>query len=308
MFTETTRKISVPGGEVTVIACIPEDAEKRARTPLIVVHGGPGGNHDVHKHYYGSTAHDRPVYFYDQLGSAASPAPFSENLTVLDRFIEELHAILDSQGIEKAIVLGHSFGGAIAADFALAHPERTAAVIFSSPLLSTPRWIADQQRLLAAMPPEIQDTIRNHLEAGTTGDPAYQAAEKEIYKRHYCRLEPWPEIVEASNKKTNVEVYVAMWGVSEFVCTGTLKDYDRFSDLHRLSMPVLLTCGRHDEATPETMAEASALIPDSRLHVFEHSGHLPMAEETENYCRVITSFMSSLPRKQPVQRLAAFCL
>jgi proline iminopeptidase len=97
-----------------------------------------------------------------------------------------------------------------------------------------------------------------------------------------------------------------MWGVSEFVCTGTLKDYDRFPDLHRLSMPVLLTCGRYDEATPETMAEASAIIPRSRLHIFEKSAHLPMAEETEIYCRVIKEFADSLVTLMP--NPAVFCL
>jgi proline iminopeptidase len=185
MFTQNAQKILIPGGEVTLISCIPVDRAKAMRTPLVVVHGGPGGNHDVHKHYLGHLANEHPIYFYDQLGSALSPAVFSSDLIVMDRFVEELRAVLDSQKIGKAIVLGHSWGGAVATDFALTYPERVEGIILSSPLLSTPRWIADQHRHLAMMPQDIQDTVNHHLAAGTTGDLAYQAAEREVYKRHF---------------------------------------------------------------------------------------------------------------------------
>lgn len=295
MFAEQKRKVPVPGGKVTVVSCVPEDPDRAERTPLVIMHGGPGGNHDVYRHYLEPVAADRPVYFYDQLGSASSPAPLTQQLIDPARFTEELAAVMDDAGIDKAILLGHSWGACIATGFALAYPERTAAVILSSPLLSTSRWIADANRLLTSLPQDMQDAIRIHETAGTTDDPAYQAADKEFSRRHYCRLDPLPEVVGTSSKKTNVEIYKAMWGVSEFVCTGILKDYDRFPDFHRLTMPVLLTCGRHDEATPETVAAAASLMPDGRIHVYENSAHVPMAEETENYCRVITYFMDSLP-------------
>ncbi len=82
-----------------------------------------------------------------------------------------------------------------------------------------------------------------------------------------------------------------MWGPSEFHATGTLKDYDRTSQLGELELPVLLTAGRYDEATPETTEWYQTLIPGSELVIFEESAHTTMLDEAESYVEVVRGFL-----------------
>jgi proline iminopeptidase len=289
---EDTKKISVPGGNITAFHIY--TSKTKHALPLVYVHGGPGGNCDLAKHYLRDLASERPLIFYDQLGSYHSPAPISDELIKPERFAQELHEVFNAFSLEHACLIGHSWGACIAIDFALAQPGRTTGLILSSPLISTPRWIADARLLLSNMPEEAQAIIKHHEDAGTTIDPAYQSAADIFYKRHFCRLDPWPQSILDSFSKTNRALYKKMWGPAEFTCKGTLKDYDRFPDLHKLSMPVLLTAGRYDEARPETMEDAAREIPNSRLVIFEDSAHVPYIEESNAFREAIANFARNL--------------
>ncbi len=83
-----------------------------------------------------------------------------------------------------------------------------------------------------------------------------------------------------------------MWGPSEFTCTGTLRDYERFERLAEIAAPTLWLCGRHDEARPETLALYQQQIPGSRLHVFENSAHMSYLEEPDEFLRVVRAFLA----------------
>ena len=83
----------------------------------------------------------------------------------------------------------------------------------------------------------------------------------EYYRRYLCRMDPWPEAMDRSHEESSGEVYVEMWGPTEFHATGNLRDYDRTGRLHEISVPTLFTCGRYDEATPQTTASYQQLLP-----------------------------------------------
>jgi proline iminopeptidase len=115
----------------------------------------------------------------------------------------------------------------------------------------------------------------------------------EFYRRHLCRLDWFIEAVEQSlrNGEGMPPVYQSMAGPSEFTITGTLKDYDCTPQLHRLTLPTLLTCGRYDEIPPETTAWYQSLIRNSEMMVFEQSAHMPHLEETEAYIGAVQDFL-----------------
>jgi proline iminopeptidase len=83
-----------------------------------------------------------------------------------------------------------------------------------------------------------------------------------------------------------------MWGPNEFTPTGSLADFDRTDVLDRIACPTLFTCGRHDEATPESTAFYASLVPGSRVEVFEDSAHVAFHEETERYLEVLEAFLT----------------
>ncbi|SEO94542.1 proline iminopeptidase-family hydrolase [Paenibacillus sp. OV219] len=281
--------IDVPGGKVWYTR-LTEDGGNG--TPLVVLHGGPGNTHGALKFALGALANERPVIFYDQLGSGNSERPTDVSLWKTDRFIDELVCIREALGLAEIHVLGHSWGTMLAASYLIERkPEGVRSVIFSSPCLSSALWKQDADRLIAQLPDDVQQTIVLHEEQGTTDSEAYQAAMKVYYDRHVLRLDPVPEIVKLSRPKGNKEVYMTMWGPSEFCPTGNLKHYDVTPQLHEITIPSLFLCGRYDEATPEATQHYQSLVPGADFHVFEESSHMSYMEETDEYLQEVRQFL-----------------
>lgn len=281
--------IEVPGGRVWYNLLGGEHCEK---TPLIVLHGGPGNTHDPLQSVLHALADERPVIFYDQLGSGYSDRPADDSLWTTERFVDELMAIREALDLRELHILGHSWGTMLAAAYLVDRkPAGVKSVIFSSPCLSAARWKEDADRLLAQLPTDVQETIARHEAAGTTDDPAYQEAMKAYYKRHVCRIDPLPAVMAESRPRGNQEIYLKMWGPSEFCPTGTLKTFDHTPRLHEIDIPALFVCGRYDEATPEATGYYQSLVPGAALHVFENSSHVSYLEESEAYLKTVRAFL-----------------
>ncbi|WP_078596718.1 proline iminopeptidase-family hydrolase [Evansella clarkii] len=263
---------------------------KQENTPVIILHGGPGSSHysmqglDV-------LAEERPVIFYDQLGCGNSDRPDDESLWKLDRFTDELAKVREALNLKKVHILGHSWGTTLAAAYLLSGVTGVQSVIFSSPCLSAPKWAEDQEHNRKLLPEDVQKILRECEISGRTDSEEYKEATKEFNRHFVCRLDPLPEILIEGAPYRGTNVYQTMWGPSEFYVTGNLKEFDCTRELRNISVPSLYTCGRYDEATPESTGYYSSLTPVSFVHVFEHSAHMPYLEETEEYIKVIGSFL-----------------
>lgn len=260
--------------------------------PVIILHGGPGSSHwSLQNLNVLSTI--RPVILYDQLGCGKSDRPNDPSLWKIDRFVEELKQLIDALGLNEFHLLGHSWGTTLAAAFYFTYPEGVKSIIFSSPCLSAPLWAEDQKRNLSKLPQSVQNTIKECEENGTTDSEEYKAATK-VFNDHFVfRLpdEDKPEFLKEGAKYKNSEIYNIMWGSSEFHVAGNLKNFDCTQQLKSIQIPTLYTCGRFDEATPESTEYFSNLTPNSKYHVFEQSAHMPYIEETETYLHVIGDFL-----------------
>ena len=258
--------------------------------PLMVLHGGPGYPHDDLE-ALDPLADQRPVVYYDQLGCGKSDRPDDLSLWKAQRFVEELGQVRYALGLDKVHILGHSWGSMLATDYALTQPEGLVGLILASPPISVPRWLEDAERLKATLPVEVQEAIAKHETAGTVESEEYQEATKEFNKRFVCRLDPWPEVMIKSEAGIGKVVYETMWGPTEFYMTGNLADYDRSGQLKEIKAPTLFTCGRYDEATPESTAWYQSLLPGSELAILEHSAHMTHLEETERYIGIVRGFL-----------------
>lgn len=261
-----------------------------AGTPLLVLHGGPGMARDYLEPLE-RLATDRPVIFYDQLGCGRSDRPGDASLWRVERFVDEVARIREALRLDRVMLLGHSWGGCLAATYALTDPPGLVGLVLASPLLSTERWLEDAAALRSELSEEVRDVLDRHEAAGATDCPEYVSAAVAFYKRHLCRLEPWPEPLERTWSNMGLDVYVAMWGPTEFHATGSLRGYDLTPDLSRIAVPTLLTCGRYDEARPATVAAFRDLIPGASIAVFEESSHTPHLEEPERFLDVVGRFL-----------------
>ena len=259
--------------------------------PLLCLHGGPGSTH-LGLTMLEPLADERRVVFYDQLGSGNSSKPSDPSLWRVELFVAELATVREALGLERVHVLGHSWGGMFAQEYALTQPAGLASLVLSSTLSSAAVWREESLRLRAAMPLDIATLLDAHEAAGTTDDPEYEQAMLEFLHRHLCRLDPWPPIVEEILRSTNLEVYNTMWGPSEANPTGILADWNVTSRLGEIHVPALVMCGRHDEATPSQAEAIAAALPDAELVIFEESAHLAPLEETERYLSTVRAFLA----------------
>lgn len=268
------------------------------RTPLVVLHGGPGAGHHYTLSIAGISRQGRPVIHYDQLGTGNSthlPDRGADFWTV-QLFLDELDNLLKELGIADGYhVLGQSWGGMLAAEHAVRRPAGLRGLVIANSPASMGLWLEAATELRAGLPEEVQHTLHAHEAAGTTDHPDYRAAEQVFNERHVCRLTPNPPEVQATwdNIAADPTVYHTMNGPNEFHVVGTLKDWSVIDRLHLIEVPTLLVSGRFDEATPETVRPFADHIPDVRWHMFEHSSHMPHVEEEELYLRIVGEFLDS---------------
>ena len=266
--------------------------------PLLCLHGGPGSTH------LGLTpleqlGHERRVVLYDQLGSGNSSQPSDPSLWTLELFLAELANVLEALDLDRVHLLGHSWGGMLAQEYALTQPDGLVSLVLSSTLSSAALWREESLRLRAALPPEISDPLDTHEAAGTTDDPEYERAIFEFLHRHLCRLDPWPPIVEEAIRSTNLEVYKTMWGPSEAHPTGVLAGWDVTSRLGEIRVPALVLCGRYDEATPLQAETIVKGLSDAELVIFEESAHMAPVEEPERYLATVRTFLGRHDLRNP---------
>ncbi|MGG1675469.1 proline iminopeptidase-family hydrolase [Neobacillus sp. NRS-1170] len=264
-----------------------------AGTPVIILHGGPGSS-CYSLQGLKALSLERPVIFYDQLGCGKSERPKDTTLWQLDRFVEELSQVRSALNLNEIHILGHSWGTTLAAAYCLTKPSGVKSVIFSSPCLSAPVWEEDQRRNLKKLPQEIQEIILRCEESGKTDSKEYQDATLVFNKNFVNRLDPYPEWLKQGSQYRNPEVYNVMWGPSEFTVLGNLKNFDCTSQLKEITCPTLYTCGRFDEATPESTEYYCTLTTNAKFHVFENSAHMPYVEEPEKFLQVVREYLKSV--------------
>lgn len=262
--------------------------------PLLVLHGGPGGRICGYSRL-DVLGNERPIVRYDQLGSGRSGRPDDPSLWTVERFVEELHTVRQQLGLDEMHLLGHSWGGSLAAAYVLEKgTDGIASVILSSPLLSTRMWIEDANFLRSQLPEDVQRTLTEHEQAGTTDSDEYQAASDVFYERHVYGGERAESPPECDGAPPGRFVYETMWGPTEFHATGTLIDFDITDRLHEIDVPVLFIAGQFDEARPERVAEFQQLIPGSRLTVILDAAHGTLSKKPDEYRSIVEHFLDSV--------------
>lgn len=266
------------------------------RPPLIILHGGPGMSHDYCLPMVALCEDERAVIHYDQIGCGRSshlpnaPADF----WTVDLFVEELRNLVDHLGLKDGYhLLGQSWGGMLGPEYVLRHPESVRSMIIADSPASMPLWTQGTEQLLSKLPQEVQTTIRMHEAAGTTDSEAYQLAVAEFYRRHLCRIHPYPDVLKSSFARLAEDptVYHTMVGPNEFSAVGTLRDWSIVERLPLVAVPTLVLAGEFDEATPVSWEPFVKHIPVVEHHVFHGASHTPHLEKPVEFFQVVGDFL-----------------
>jgi proline-specific peptidase len=261
--------------------------------PLLLIHGGPGAGHDYLEPLERVADSGRPVIVWDQLGCARSETPGDPSLYRLQRQIEEIKAIRAALELERVHLLGQSLGGWFAIEYLLSEPGGVLSLHLASTSSGVPalmRGLADLRRRL---PREVREALDRGEADGQIDGGAYKAAELFFVRRHVCRLDPFPPPLQRTIDNTaRSPAYKVMWGRNQFLLTGNLRGWDRRSEVSRLRLPTLISCGRHDKFTPACSHELHGAIPGSELNVFDQSSHMSHLEEPEAFIALTESFLT----------------
>jgi proline-specific peptidase len=217
---------------------------------------------------------------------------------MVEPFVAEVRAVRDALGLDRVHLFGSSWGGMLAMEYALTRPAGLTSLVLSSSPASIPLWEAETGRLRHELPAGVQAVLDEHEAAGTLGSPEYEAATMEFYKRHVCRVDPFPDFVlrTFTGLAEHPDVYMTMQGPNEFVISGTLRTWDITDRLGELAVPTLITAGAHDEFTPVQAQRLHDGIAGSELVTFEASSHMQFVEEPERYLELVAAFIDRVER------------
>jgi proline iminopeptidase len=260
---------------------------------LFCVNGGPGLPCDYLREAHSCLIdHDFRVIAFDQLGTGASDRPNDRTLWTMKRYVREVETVRKALNLRLIHLLGHSWGGWLSIEYALAFPETLRSLILSSTVADIPQLRVELDRLRAALGPETVAMMQRYEAQGRFDHPEYLGAVAVLNYRHVCRLSEWPSPVMRSVGDWNMGPYGTMQGPNEFLYIGNLRNWSRVRDLHTIEAPVLITVGQHDEQTPACALQMKLELPQAKLHVFPNSSHLPFYEEPALYYPALLDFLT----------------
>jgi proline iminopeptidase len=266
------------------------------RIRLLLLHGGPGASHEYFEALESPlAAQGIELIYYDQLGSAYSEQPKDVALWTIDRFVDEVEQVRKALGLDERnfYLLGHSWGGILATEYALKYPQHLKGLIISNMMMSIPDYNHYAETVLARqMDPAVVAEIKAIEARGEYESPRYmELLIPNFYNQHICRLPTWPDAVNRSFARLNRQIYVSMQGPSEFGASGLLERWDRKADLPKLAMPTLVIGAGHDTMDPEHMRWVSTQVPHGRFLLCPEGSHMAMWDDQAVYVQGLSKFL-----------------
>jgi proline iminopeptidase len=268
---------------------------------LLLLHGGPAMTHEYFEAFDSFLPAEGIEYiYYDQLGSAYSDQPTDDSLWTIDRFVDEVEQVRKALklGRDDFCLLGHSWGGMLAIEYALKYQQNLKCLVISNMMDSIPAYNLYAERVLMPRMDPAQLALVKQLEAtGKTGDPRYMATLIPMhYEQHFLRrpFAEWPEPVLRSMNHANLPVYALMQGTSELGASGRLVAWDRTADLHRIAIPTLVIGATHDTMDPAWMQDMAKRLPKGRFLLCPNGGHMAMYDDQETYFAGLIDFLKGV--------------
>ena len=277
---------------------------KNPKIKVLLLHGGPAFTHEyleVFDSYFPGAGIE--YYYYDQLGSAYSDQPDEPELWEIPRFVDEVEQVRKALKLDKDnfYLFGHSWGGVLAIEYALAHQDHLAGLIISNMMSSGPLYNEYAKNvLMPEMDPKALAEIKHLEDTGRTDDPRYmELLTREHYVKHILRMpaEQWPDPLNRAFKHYNPKIYVALQGPSELGLSGKLLNWDRSADLGKITVPTLVIGARYDTMDPKHMEWMSKAVKDGYYLYSANGSHLAMYDDQKAYFSGLISFIKSVSSK-----------
>jgi proline iminopeptidase len=272
---------------------------------LLLLHGGPGGTHELFECFDSFFPQEGiEYYYYDQLGSYYSDQPQDSSLWQTERFVEEVEQVRQALGLNKDnfYLLGHSWGGILAMEYALKYQQHLKGMIISNMMASVPAYNQYAAEVLGPqMDPQVLAELKDIEARQDFDNPRYmELLTPHFYTKHVLRMpiEEWPEPANRMFKHMNPTVYVLMQGYSEFGITGDarLKEWDRTADLPEIRVPTLTIGGAYDTMDPGHMEWVAGQVQQGRYLHCPSGSHCAMYDDQKRYFSGLIRFIHEVDK------------
>lgn len=268
---------------------------------LLLLNGGPGATHEYFECFESFLpAEGFEIIYYDQLGCGISDNPKDTALWDLARYVDEVEQVRKALNLTKDnfYLLGHSWGGILAMEYALKYQQNLKGLVISNMMASAPDYAKYAKNVLAPqMDTKILDTIRMIEAKGDFENPKYmELLMPNFYAKHICRLplDAWPEPMTRSFAKMNQSLYVTMQGPSEFGISGKLEKWDVKAQLKSLILPTLVIGAKHDTMDPAHMEWISKEVKNGSFLLCSNGGHMCMYDDQDTYLAGLIKFIKGV--------------
>jgi len=237
------------------------------------------------------------MYFYDQLGSYFSDQPDDPDLWQIPRFVDEVEQVRQALGLgpDDFFLYGHSWGGILAIEYALAHGDQLKGLIISNMMASAPEYDRyANEVLMPQMDPGVLAELEAIEAAGDFENPRYMELLMEHhYTHHILRWPPeeWPDGVMRTFEHVNPGIYVLMQGPSELGISGLLENWDRSADLSSIDVPTLIIGAQYDTMDPAYLEWMAAQLPNGEYLYCPDGSHLALYDDQEIYMNGVIAFI-----------------
>jgi proline iminopeptidase len=271
------------------------------RIKVLLLHGGPGATHEYFEafdSYFPGAGIE--YYYYDQLGSAYSDQPDMPELWDLPRFVDEVEQVRQALHLDQNnfYLLGQSWGGLLAMEYALKYQQHLKGLIISNMVASIPAYNEYAHKvLMPAMDQKALAEIKRLEAQGKYDDPRYMdLLTKHYYAQHILRMPPdqWPDPVNRAFNKTNKKIYIPMQGPSELGASGKLVNWDRTADLGKIAVPTLAIGARYDTMEPAQMERIAKSVQKGRYLFCPNGSHLAIYDDQKIYMAGIIEFIGDV--------------
>ena len=270
------------------------------RIRVLLLHGGPGATHELYECFDGYLPVEGIEYiYYDQLESHYSDQPNDPDLWTLEHFVDEVDQVRKALdlGPDNFFLLGQSWGGMLALEYALAHPDALKGVIIGNAVSDIAHYNRYAREVLGPqMDPAVYREIRAMEGAEDFENPRYEELlMQHHYTEHVLRmpLEEWPDSIQRTLNHLNQGIYVHMQGHSEFGMTpgASLEDWNRSGDLHRIEVPTLIVGAEHDTMDPKHMEWMASQVQRGRYLHCPNGSHLCHYDDPEHFFPGLVRFL-----------------
>jgi proline iminopeptidase len=265
---------------------------------LLLLHGGPAATHEYFEAFDSFLpAAGIEYYYYDQLGSFYSDHPDDDSLYELPRFVEEVEQVRQALGLHHGnfYLLGHSWGGILATEYALKYQQHLKSLIISNMMSSIPAYVEYANKvLMPAMDQQVLAEVKALEAKKDYKNPRYmELLMPAHYEKHILRrpAAEWPDPVNRAFAHLNYKIYIPMQGPSELGASGKLEKWDRSKDLAKIKVPTLVIGAEHDSMDSKHMGWMAKQLPNGEYLHCPNGSHMGMYDDQETYMNGLIAFL-----------------